>query len=83
MVPLSENCYNTDFKDTTATSIRFKAGCQYYTFNGSQWHRGAANTTNEWQFKLFVSLVQEDLQKAATLPVIEGSTTNTDRVVFL
>jgi hypothetical protein len=83
MVPLSDNCSNTDFKGTTATQIHFKAGRQYYTFNGSQWHRGAANITNEWQFKLFVSLVQEDLQKAATLPVIEDSTTNTDVVVFL
>jgi hypothetical protein len=70
MVPLSDNCSNTEFKDTPATPIRFKAGRQCYTFNGSHWHRGVANTTNEWQFKLFVSLVQGDSQKAATLPVI-------------
>ena len=67
--------------NSQATPPYFEAGVEYYAFDGSQWHRGAANESNEWQFKIFVSLVQEDLQEAVTLPVIAGSSSGyTDRV---
>jgi hypothetical protein len=56
-----------------ATPPYFEAGVEYYTFDGSQWHRGASNDTSLWQFKIFISLVQDKLAEAVTLPIIAGS----------
>jgi len=88
MVPVSRNCTDTEYLATAGKegaselvselprgSCLLEAGVEYYAFDGSQWHRGAANPTVEWQFKIFVSLVQEDLQEAVTLPIIMGMKT--------
>ena len=73
MVPLSTNCTDTEYlTEATEGASYFEAGVEYYAFDGSRWHRGAANGTSEWQFKLFISLVQEDLREAVTLPIIMG-----------